>query len=64
MLRMFRVHASAGDTDARRCERKGPKDPVVLHLLPAGEFTLRFKAGRVISYHIKLTKVRAFVWAE
>jgi hypothetical protein len=42
MLRVFRVHAAASDTDARRCDRKGPNDLVVLHLLSAGDVTLRF----------------------
>jgi hypothetical protein len=41
MLRVFRVHAAASDTDARRSKRKGPNDLVVLHLLLAEDFTVR-----------------------
>jgi hypothetical protein len=52
MLRMFRVHASASDTDARRSKRKGQKDLVVLHFLPAAR---EVQAGHVISYHIHYT---------
>jgi hypothetical protein len=52
MLRMFRVQASASDTDARRSKRKGQKDLVVLHFLPAAR---EVQAGHVISYHIHYT---------
>jgi hypothetical protein len=36
MLRVFRVHASASDTEARHSKRKSPNDLVVLHLLTRG----------------------------